>query len=106
MDMDRRFWMRLHLVDPEADEFGHSQAGSEAEVEHGAISGSKAGLRIRRVEQGLQLLTVEVIYEGLVGLLEGNRHNASYLFDGRWNPILDEMHECLQGGQAGISRPR
>jgi hypothetical protein len=54
----------------------------------------------------LQLVTVEIVHEGLVPFLGRNCQDTPHLLDGRGHPILDEVCERPDGGEPSISRSR
>jgi hypothetical protein len=98
--------MCLQIIKPKANQFGDPQSSGKADVEHGPITSSGTSAWIRSVKQRLQFFVVEIVDEGIVGFLEGNRQDTSDLFNCRGDPILDEMRERLYGSETGVSRAR
>lgn len=100
-------WMlAIDLVDAEADEFGHAQAGSEGQMQHRPIADAGDPARVRRVEQSLHLVAVEMSDEGLIDLLHRDRPDPACLIQTGREPILEEAEEGFDGGKTDVAGAR
>jgi hypothetical protein len=63
-------------------------------------------VRVRRVEERLQLLAIEIVDERLVGLLNRDRMDPTRLVETRGEPIFQEPEEGVDGCQPRVARPR
>jgi len=71
-----------------------------------AISDSFAASRIWRIEQGLNLVLVEMGDESLIGNLVGDRKNPADLVQCRWLAMLQKVEEGSDCSQAHVAGSR
>ena len=101
--MDTRCRSPLDLVQSEADQFRDPQPCGERQVQHRAIAQTQCGVWVWCVEQGTDFIAIEVADEGLVGLLHRDGANLPGLFEARWQSILQEAEERVDGGKSCIA---
>src|SRR5436190_7374884 len=75
-------------------------------MQHGPIPESLPRGWIRSVEQGLHFLLDQIRHQPSVGLLEGDRQNATHLPNCGWLTVLQKPEERPDGSQADVSRLR
>src|SRR5207244_1911456 len=81
-------------------------ASTYRQMQHRPISDSLSGRRLRCVEQGLNLVPVEMPNQARIGSLERDRKDAADLFERCRFAMLQETKEGSNGCQADVARLR
>jgi hypothetical protein len=105
-DEHARVRLKGQIVDAQADQFGDTQRGRVAQVQHRAVADARPHGRVRRVQDRLDLIDGQMPDEPRIGLLGGDRQDLPNPFDRGRHPIFQVVHERLDGGEAGVARTR
>jgi hypothetical protein len=94
------------VLKPQRQQFGHAQARSIGEVQHGSIAQASYGVRIGGVEQRLHLVAAEIVNQPRVGPLDRQCPDAHRLLKAGRRPVLDVAEEAPDGREADVAGAR
>ena len=91
------------IVEAEADQFGDAEPGIVGKAQHRLVPGSGFGGGIRRLEQRIHFVPVEIFERGNIALLLRDRMHPCRQFEMIRVPELEETEEGFERGQTGVA---